>query len=385
MTDLFTAPPDAQAGLPSNASRPRGRKSRNAAIRRRQRRRRRGRSVVVLLVCLGLVSGAGWFLWEQRDSLLSFDSALAAKDYPGPGNDEVKVEILAGATGEEMAEALRKAGVVASDDAFIKAFDENPDSARIRPGTRELLTEMKASDAVALLATNEMAHLDVTIPEGLTVAQTVEQLSSVSGIPAEEFEKALDKPRSIGLPAQADGNAEGWLYPFTYAVDPEQDTAAGVLQEMVAATVRELDERDIAPGDRQEVLVKASLVEREGRIAADRPMIARAIENRLADGMKLQIDASLAYGLGKSGLDLTNADKGADTPFNLEQHLGLPPAPIANPSEESIDAVLAPTPGDWKFWVAVNLDTGETKFSETFAEHQGYVAELREWQEANGG
>ena len=385
MTDLFTAPAATPAGGPDNTSRSRGVRGQQELRSRRQRRRRRqGRSFVVLLVTLGLVGGAAYFLWEQRDSLLSFGTAIQAKDYPGPGSDEVTVDIPQGATGVAMAEQLHDAGVVASVDAFVKAFEENPDSSEIRPGMRDMLTEMKASDAVALLVKNEMANLSVTIPEGYTVAQTVEKMSSVSGIPAAEFEKALAEPKSIGLPKQAGGEAEGWLFGHTYPVDPEQDSAADVLSAMVAKTKKHLDDRDVAPGDRQEVLIKASLVEREGKIPTDRPKIARAIENRLADGMKLQIDASLAYGLDKPGTELTVEDKSADTPFNLEQHVGLPPAPIANPSEASLDAVLAPEPGDWKFWVTVDLDSGETKFSETYAQHQEYVAELRAWQAENG-
>ncbi|RPF21654.1 endolytic transglycosylase MltG [Myceligenerans xiligouense] len=384
MTDLFTAPPDAQVGVPANTVRPRTRNQRDHRSRRLRRRRRQGRSFVVLLVSLGLVAGAGYLVWEQKDVLLSFENPIEAKDYPGPGTDDVTVEIPEGATGFDMAEVLYDADIVASKDAFVKAFGENPDAGGIRPGARDMLTEMKASDAVALLAKNEMAHLAVTIPEGFTVAQTVERLASVSGIPAADFTKALERPRSFGLPEQAGGNAEGWLYPQTYPVDPEEETAADVLARMVRNTVEQLDDRGVPPKERQDVLIKASLVEREGMIAEDRPKIARAIENRLEDDMKLQIDASLAYGLDKPGIELTTADKAADTPFNLERHVGLPPGPIANPSAQSIDAVLSPADGAWKFWVTVNLDTGETKFSETYAQHQQYVAELREWQAKQG-
>ncbi|GAB3167021.1 endolytic transglycosylase MltG [Myceligenerans halotolerans] len=383
MTDLFTAPPGTQEGSPATAVRPRTRNPRDSRSRR-MRRRRQGRSFVVLLVTFGLVAGAGYLVWEQRDMLLSFERPIEAKDYPGPGTEDVTIEVTEGATGFDMAEVLYDAGVVASKDAFVKAFGENPDAGGIRPGTRDMLTEMKASDAVALLAKNEMAHLEVTIPEGFTVAQTVERLASVSGIPVADFTEALDRPGSFGLPKRAGGNAEGWLYPHTYPVDPEEDTAADVLARMVRNTVEQLDDRDVPAKERQDVLIKASLVEREGMIAEDRPKIARAIENRLEDDMKLQIDASLAYGLDKPGTELTNADKEADTPFNLERRVGLPPGPIASPGAESIDAVLSPAEGAWKFWVTVNLDTGETKFSETYAQHQAYVAELRQWQAKQG-
>jgi UPF0755 protein len=339
--------------------------------------------VVVLLVSLGLVAAAGYVVWGQRDMLLSFENPIEAKDYPGPGTDDVTVEIPEGATGFDMAEVLYDADVVASKDAFVKAFGENPDAAGIQPGARDMLTEMKASDAVALLAKNEMAHLAVTIPEGFTVAQTVERLASVSGIPASDFAEALDDPASFGLPKQARGNAEGWLYPHTYPVNPDEETAADVLRRMVRNTVARLDERGVPAKDRQDVLIKASLVEREGMMAEDRPKIARAIENRLEDDMKLQIDASLAYGLDKPGTELTNADKEADTPFNLERRVGLPPAPIANPSTESIDAVLSPAEGNWKFWVTVNLHTGETKFTNSYSEFEVFKAEYKRWEAEN--
>jgi UPF0755 protein len=101
--------------------------------------------------------------------------------------------------------------------------------------------------------------------------------------------------------------------------------------------------------------------------------------------MKLDIDAAVAYGLGKPGTQLTNDDKAdSGNPYNLYLHTGLPPTPIANPGAGSIEAVTAPADGDWLFWVAVNLDTGETKFSETYEEHQQYVAELRAWEAENG-
>ena len=94
-----------------------------------------------------------------------------------------------------------------------------------------------------------------------------------------------------------------------------------------------------------------------------------------------------AYGLGIPGTELTYADTSQAeppyNPYNSYKITGLPPTPIASPGEVSIDAVLNPADGPWLFWVTVNLDTGETKFAETFAEHQTYVDELREWQAAN--
>ena len=338
----------------------------------------------MLLVALVLVGGSGYAVWTNLDSLLGLTTPLESKDFPGPGGDQVNVEIPEGATGTAMGEELYEAGVVASVPAFTAAFEANPESVLIRPGTHTMLEEMPARDAVALLVKNETADLQLTIPEGYTVDQIVERAVQVTGLPAKDFEAALKRPAKIGLPKVAEGEAEGWLYPDTYMVKPN-DTAGGLLSQMVDRTTKLLRQKGVADADRQSVLIKASLVEREGFHAEDKPKIAQAIENRLADDMILQIDAAVAYGAGKPGTDLTNADKeNAKNPYNTYEHTGLPPGPIANPGEVAIDAVLKPTPGDWKFWVTVNLDTGETKFAADFEEHQRNVEELREWQAANG-
>jgi UPF0755 protein len=378
VTDLFTAPPRPQADPAFPGPR---------SVRRAQRRRKRGkrgRSLVVLLVALVLVGGAGYAVWSNLDSLTGLTTPLESKDYPGPGGDQVDVEIAEGATGAAMGEALYEAGVVASVSAFTEAFEANPDSVLIRPGTHTMLEEMSARDAVALLVKNATVDLQLTIPEGYTVDQIVERAVQVTGLPAKDFEAALNRPGKIGLPKQAGGKAEGWLYPDTYMVKPD-DTAVGLLSQMVERTRGVLKERNVSGADWQTVLTKASLVEREGFHAEDKPKIARAIDNRLEDGMFLEIDAAVAYGAGKPGTELTRADtENPKNPYNTYERTGLPPGPIANPGEVSIDAVLNPAPGDWKFWVTVNLDTGETKFADDFAEHQTYVQELRDWQAANG-
>jgi UPF0755 protein len=338
----------------------------------------------VLLVALVLVGGAGYAVWSNLESLTGLTNPLESKDYPGPGGDQVDVEIPEGATGAAMGEALYDAGVVASVSAFTKAFEQNPDSVLIRPGTHTMLEEMPASDAVALLVKNDTVDLRLTIPEGYTADQIVERAVQVTGLPAKDFRAALKDPAELGVPKQADGKVEGWLYPDTYTVKPD-DTAAGLLTRMVDRTRSLLQEKEVPAGQWESVLIKASLVEREGMHAEDKPKIARAIENRLDDKTFLEIDAAVAYGAGKPGTELTRADlNDSKNRYNTYEHTGLPPGPIANPGEVSIDAVLNPTPGDWKFWVTVNLDTGETKFAEDFQEHQRNVQELREWQAANG-
>src|SRR5665647_734838 len=173
--------------------------------------------------------------------------------------------------------------------------------------------------------------------------------------------------------------------PSTYRFEPGTEPAQ-MITTMIAKTVAVLDAQGVAPADRMRMLTIASLVERESPDPGVSPMMARAIQNRLDIDMKLDIDASVAYGLNKSGTELTTADLAdATNPYNTYLHPGLPPGPIASPGEASIDAVLHPADGPWKFWVTINLDTKETRFAETYDEQLQNQELLREWQAANGG
>ncbi len=183
------------------------------------------------------------------------------------------------------------------------------------------------------------------IPEGLTVSQIATKISEKLAIPIEEVNAALADPAAIGLPAEANNNPEGWLFPATYDIEPNA-TPASVLSQMTAQTVAVLTQKGVPQDQWATVLNKASMVEREARLPEDRPKVARAIENRLAKEMKLDVDATVAYGLGKPGTGLTTADmEDASNPYNTYRHLGLPPTPIASPGAASIDAVLAPAEG----------------------------------------
>lgn len=388
MNDLFLdeiVQPDEPAPTRSDRSARRAER----AERDRRRKRRRRRNLVALVLSLLVIGGAAWavvqFVLPMIDDLRGVATQDQTDDYPGPGHGSAEVVIPEAATGGQMAQVLLDAGVVASTGAFTQAFTANPDAAGIQPGTYRLLLEMKASDAVlALLDSENRVQTKVTIPEGLRVDQVLDRLSSVTTVPVADFQAAMADPAATGLPAEAAGSYEGWLFPATYTFQPGT-TPAQMIAQMVAQTVANLDARGVAAADRQRVLTIASLVEREARTPEDRAKVARAIQNRLDINMKLDIDAAVAYGAGVPGTELTNAHKETDTPYNLYLRTGLPPTPIAAPSLTSIDAVLTPADGPWLFWVTINLDTGETRFAETFPEHQENVQLLRQWEDENQG
>lgn len=353
--------------------------------RERARKARRRRSVAALTISLLVVAGLGFVVWQfLLPSLGNLSAATpAAQDYPGPGVGSVEVTIPAGATGAQMGSLLEESGVVLTAKAFTRAFTDNPEAAGIQPGTYRLQQKMPAVDVVnALLNPDSRVQTKVTIPEGFRLEQILQKLSSVTAVSEDDFKEAMKDTAATGLPAEAGGNYEGWLFPATYTFEPGT-APTEMIKEMVAKTISVLDAKQVAEGDRERVLIMASLVEREARTSEDRAKVARAIMNRLDIDMALKIDASVAYGLNKSGADLTLADLKVDTPYNLYVHAGLPPSPIASPGEDSINAVLNPADGPWLFWVTVNLDTGETKFATTNTEHDKNVAELRAWQAAH--
>jgi UPF0755 protein len=125
-----------------------------------------------------------------------------------------------------------------------------------------------------------------------------------------------------------------------------------------------------------QVITMASMIEREAKLPEDRPKIARVIYNRLDANQRLEIDASLEFGLGIKGKALTASQLKSDSPYNLRKVAGLPPTPIGAPGQSSLEAALNPADGDWLYWVTTDLESQTTKFAETYEEFLRYKAEF---------
>jgi UPF0755 protein len=359
--------------------------------RRAERSRRRGPGCLIALVILAILAGAAyWGVTTGIDKVK--DQFSSADDYPGPGSGEVTFEVKQGDSVAEMGRGLKAAGVVASVDAFIDAATANPQSNKIQAGFYPLLKEMKASDVVAILVDpDKIVTTSVTVPEGLRVKDVVELLVEKTGFPKADFEKALQDPKALGLPAYAEGNPEGYLFPATYAFGPKEKPA-DMLHDMVARWQQAATDNDLEAGAEalgytpQEIMTIASLIEAEGR-GKYRAKIARVIYNRLeidpnpAAGF-LQIDASVNYALDRTGSTvITDEDKEsvADSPYNTYTQKGLPPTPIEAPGDDSIQAALHPADGPWFFYVTVNLKTGLTKFTDDYDEFLEFKQEYQEY------
>jgi UPF0755 protein len=216
-------------------------------------------------------------------------------------------------------------------------------------------------------------------PGGALTKQLVADIATAFGYPVSDVEAAIAE---VELPPEASGNPEGWLAPGTYQVE-NHGTALDVVQAMVDRRVAQLSERAIPRDQWHRVLTAASVIEKETYNQNEKPGVARVLTNRLAGGGPLQMDSIILYPISEDRIFTTSEERASDQPYNSYRHNGLPPTPICSPDEESIDAFLSPAPGDWWFYVTIDLHSGETRYAVTYEEHLANVELLRAWLRAN--
>jgi UPF0755 protein len=177
-------------------------------------------------------------------------------------------------------------------------------------------------------------------------------------------------------------SSEGILFPETYEV-PDEIDERGVLELMVGQLDQTMSELGVESAQERfnltpyEVLIVASLIERETRVDSERPMVARVIYNRLSQGIALGIDATSCYEKGEQPCVLTTSDLESDSPYNTRFRLGLVPTPIASPGRASIEAALNPAEGSWIYYVLQDAD-GTHFFTDSASEFEQKKIECRE-------
>ena len=344
-------------------------------------RRRRFRwlaPLAALLVIVIPVAVGGYYAYSF------YMSKYHPADYSGDGTGSVVVQVTSGDTPTSLGPKLAKLGVVASARAFVLAAEHSSNPAGLLPGFYGMRRHMKASLAYAVLINpKNMVQVPVTIPEGWRLSQVLAWLGAKSGLPVSAYAKVLKHPASLGLPGYANGNPEGYLFPATYEVLPHE-TALGVLRGMVQRFGLEAATVNLPAAARQvhltqgQVIIMASLVQAEGGRLSDYPKIARVIYNRLAQGIPLQLDSTVLYGLNTFGILATDRQLSSPSPYNTYRHKGLTPGPIDSPGNAAIQAVLHPAPGPWIYFVTVNPKTGETRFTSSQAQFEQFRQELQQ-------
>ncbi len=338
--------------------------------RRRSTIRRLAPWIALLVILTPLLIG-GLYIYHI------YENKYHPADYAGPGTGSVTVQVNSGDTAFSLGPRLQSLGVVASARAFELAAEQTPSTTSTTTGTPagleagfyKLHMHMQASLAwAALLNTKNRVQLTVTIPEGKRASQVILILAKETSIPASQFQAVINNPAQLGLPSYANGKVEGYLFPATYTIQPNE-TAAQILKAMVQRYDIEAQAINISSAahavhlSASQVIIEASLAQAEGGSVADYPKIARVITNRLAIGMHLQFDSTVLYGLGKYAVSATIAETRTPGPYNTYLNAGLPAGPICNPGNAAIQAVLHPASGNWLYFLT--KPGGASEFSTT--------------------
>ncbi len=336
---------------------------------RRARSGRRGPAKVlavlfILLLIVGLAGGAA----------LGVRALMGTQtpDYPGEGTGEAVVQIQPGDTSGDVADTLVAQDVVKSRKAFFEVAADDPRALSLQPGFYKVRTQMSSAAALALLLDPSSRMLGrVTVPEGLTVAQTLQVLAQGTEIPLEQYTAAAANPGALGLPPYAQNRLEGFLFPATYDIEPSS-TAVQILTKLVDRFEQAAQKTDLVAGAEKlgltpyQVVIVASLIEREVKKDEEYAQVARVVYNRLDRNMPLGIDAAVLFGVGKTaGGQLTASDLAKDTPYENRRKTGLPPTPIASPGEATLVGALNPVPGDILYYVLASKD-GTTFFTSDY-------------------
>ncbi|MFE1128637.1 endolytic transglycosylase MltG [Streptomyces albidoflavus] len=256
--------------------------------------------------------------------------------------------------------------------------------------TAGLLAAVAVAAAVVLLRPDDGETPrdlgSLTVPEGRRATQVYALADQALGLAAGTTRQAAKDTR-LALPAAADGNPEGYLFPATYPLD-DSTTPATLLAFMADTADERFRQASLDAGARRlglsayQAVTLASIVQAEADTPADMGKVARVIHNRLDQDRALEMDSTLNYALGRTSLDTTHEDTRTDSPYNTYARPGLPPTPIGNPGEQALRAALDPPAGGWLYFVTVR--PGDTRFSEDYAEHRANVEEFNRERAAEG-
>lgn len=316
-----------------------------------------------------------------------FVAGIAAGTYyilsPAGGDKPVRVKVSQGDSAAVVGRNLQNVGAIRSALAFRAAAKFTGAGADLKPGEYLVDPNQNVSQILEQLKKGYNTLRMVTIPEGLTVKQIGEVLEKNGVVSGEEFMRTA-REKTFMLGGKSLKSLEGYLLPETYDL-PESYKADEVIQCFLDAFERRVvpayerkKESLPYPLSLHQVVILASMVEREAQIPEERPVIARVYYNRLKRGMNMECDATIQYALGKQKEVLKYSDLQIDSPYNTYKYAGLPPGPIANPGIDSILAVLEPANADYIFYVRNDVkNDGSHIFSKTFQEHN---AAIRKYQ-----
>ena len=329
----------------------------------------KSRLLILILLAGAILAGAlaiGW--WKGASQPVSSDATPKS------------VLVVKGTSGVEVGNLLYEEKLIKSPLAFKIYIQFRGVASKIQAGEYQLASNLTLGDLVARLlrGPNEVW---VTVPEGLRREEIPERFIAVLGLTEEQA--VLFREEFL----ENSAGSEGYLFPDTYLV-PKDITGLRVFQIMRNTFDRKITDEmqaliDESEYSLEELVILASILERETKTDAERPTVAGIYFNRLAIGMALQADATAQYAVantkcGTSSVNCdwwtkpTRADLQTDSPYNTYVYAGLPPAPIANPGLSSLAAVFDPQPSDYFYYI--HDASGNIYYAETLSEHNANVS-----------
>jgi len=337
---------------------------------------------------IAVVAVVGFLIYLFAVQGFNFGVSFAEElTYKGPDEDVVFV-LDVDTPASEVSQRLEEMGIINSSRLFnLETFMMG----RIRTyaaGTYHLNRSMSNTDVHLILrgsGSSVAPHEVITIPEGWTMQDMAEYFESREFFTAEEFIYVATYGHFnfnflLGRPERPNG-LEGYLFPDTYQI-PVNPSPGDIIVRML----RRFDE--IVGGDIQaqaeemghtldEIVIIASIIEAETRMASERPLVSQVIQNRLAIGMTLSMDSTVAYVMDVHRDRLLYVDLEIDSPYNTYMYPGLPIGPISNPGASSLNAAVNPSGDDYLFFTLYDIETGAHYFSRTYAEHSAADARAR--------
>ena len=335
---------------------------------------------VFLLILLLILGGVGFWGYQKLTEFV---------DTPVNVTQDQLLTIERGTTGSKLAALLEQEKILDNADLLPWLLKLQPQLNKVKAGTYSLTGVKTLQDLLDMINSGKEAQFSVKFIEGKTFKEWRKNLENaphlkqtLQGKSDKEIMALLDIP-AVAKAVYEWNNMDGWLYPDTYNYTPNS-TDLELLKRSTTRLQKALDkawnERDenLPLTDPYQMLILASVVEKETGIAAERPQVASVFINRLKANMKLQTDPTVIYGMGERYTgNIRKKDLETMTPYNTYMIEGLPPTPIAMVSESALQAVAHPAKTDFYYFVADG--SGGHKFTRNLNEHNKAVQEYLRW------
>ena len=331
-------------------------------------------AVAVAALGFAAIAGLGWLLWAD---------AVLDRPHAGWDGASVTVDLERGLTGYAMIARLEHSGVLAHPrlaSLWLRWFG---DAEALHAGEYRFDAAISTREVLRRLRAGEVWLEPLTFPEGLSRAEVAARIADTGFGEVDAALAAVDDPAPVVGFDPAASDLEGYLFPETYRFargTPATDIVRVMVGRFVEVTGGDYADRARAAGlTVREAVTLASMIEEETALPDERGRISRVFHNRLARGMKMQCDPTVLYALRRDGVEvgrLLRKHLEFDSPYNTYRVSGLPPGPICSPGAASLEAAVAPEPGDALYFVA--KPGGGHTFSRTLDAH---LRAVREWRD----